>query len=84
MPFVWRLKGFVSDNKFYLFGHSYIYIFDEAVYINQGEEYPVQKISYDSYFICQDKKIPTRRNRKKGKLISSKFAIKFVIENWTW
>ncbi|XP_075680026.1 uncharacterized protein LOC113794786, partial [Dermatophagoides pteronyssinus] len=70
MPFVWRLKGFVSDNKFYLFGHSYIYIFDEAVYNNQGKEYPVQKISYHSYFICQDKKIPTRRNRKKGKLIS--------------
>ena len=52
MPFVWRLKGFVTDNKFYLFGHSYIYIFDEAVYNNQGEEYPVQKISFDSFFNC--------------------------------
>ena len=81
MPFVWRLKGFVSDNKFNLFGHSYIYIFDEDVYNNQGKEYPVHKISYDTYFICQDEKIPTERNREQRKEKNSKFAIKFVIEN---
>nr|XP_027200864.1 uncharacterized protein LOC113794908 [Dermatophagoides pteronyssinus] len=53
IPVQWPiLKGFVTDNKFYLFGHSYIYIFDEAVYNNQGEEYPVQKISFDSFFNC--------------------------------
>nr|XP_027203923.1 uncharacterized protein LOC113797699 [Dermatophagoides pteronyssinus] len=44
IPVHWPvLKGFVSGNKFYLFGHSSIYIFDEAVYNNQGKEYPVQK-----------------------------------------
>ena len=73
------IKGFVTGNKFYLFGRSYIYIFDEDVYNNQGKEYPVHKISYDSYFICQDDKIPTEKNRQQRKDINSKFAIKFEI-----
>ena len=82
IPVQWPiLKGFVSDNKFYLFGHSSIYIFDEAVYNNKGKEYPLQKISYDSYFICKDDKIPTEKNRQQRKQMDSKFAIKFVIEN---
>ena len=82
IPVQWPvLKGFASDGKFYLFGHSYIYIFDEDAYNNQGKEYPLQKISYDSYFICKDDKIPTEINREQRKQMDSKFAIKFVIEN---
>ncbi|KAH9423556.1 hypothetical protein DERP_003837, partial [Dermatophagoides pteronyssinus] len=70
IPVQWPvLKGFASDGKFYLFGHSYIYIFDEDAYNNQGKEYPVHKISYDSYFICQDEKIPTEKNREQRKQI---------------
>ncbi|XP_075677228.1 uncharacterized protein LOC113798256 [Dermatophagoides pteronyssinus] len=44
IPVQWPiLKGFVTNNKFYLFGHSCIYIFDEDAYNNQGKEYPLQK-----------------------------------------
>ncbi|XP_075677624.1 uncharacterized protein LOC113797699 [Dermatophagoides pteronyssinus] len=68
IPVQWPiLKGFVTNNKFYLFGHSCIYIFDEAVYNNQGEKYPVKKISYDTYFLCQDEKIQTEKNRQQRK-----------------
>nr|XP_027204568.1 uncharacterized protein LOC113798256 [Dermatophagoides pteronyssinus] len=68
IPVQWPiLKGFVTNNKFYLFGHSCIYIFDEDAYNNQGKEYPLQKISYDSYFICKDDKIPTEINRQQRK-----------------
>ena len=53
IPVQWPvLKGFASDGKFYLFGQKYIFILDEDVYNNQGEEYPVQKISFDSFFNC--------------------------------
>ena len=52
-PVTWPvLKGFVSDGKFYLFGESHIYIFDENVYKQQGQSYPVEKRSYDSFFNC--------------------------------
>uniref|UniRef100_A0A6P6YIH1 Uncharacterized protein LOC113798242 n=1 Tax=Dermatophagoides pteronyssinus TaxID=6956 RepID=A0A6P6YIH1_DERPT len=68
IPVQWPvLKGFVTNYKFYLFGRSYIYIFDEAVYNNQGEKYPVKKISYDTYFLCQDEKIQTEKNRQQRK-----------------
>ncbi|XP_075677751.1 uncharacterized protein LOC142645440 [Dermatophagoides pteronyssinus] len=53
IPVQWPvLKGFASDGKFYLFSQKYIFILDEDVYNNQGEEYPVQKISFDSFFNC--------------------------------
>ncbi|XP_027202381.2 uncharacterized protein LOC113796330 [Dermatophagoides pteronyssinus] len=53
IPVIWPvLKGFVSDGKFYLFGQSHIYIFDENVYKQQGQSYPVEKRSYDSFFNC--------------------------------
>ncbi|XP_027200756.2 uncharacterized protein LOC113794814 [Dermatophagoides pteronyssinus] len=52
-PVNWPIvKGFVTDDKFYLFGRSNIYIFSEDVYHNQGKEYPVEKRSYDSFFNC--------------------------------
>ena len=52
-PVHWPIvKGFVTDDKFYLFGRTNIYIFSEQVYHNQGAEYPVQKRSYDSFFNC--------------------------------
>ncbi|XP_027199953.2 uncharacterized protein LOC113794066 [Dermatophagoides pteronyssinus] len=46
------LKGFVSEGKFYLFGEAYIYIFDESVYLRQGQQVAVRKHSYDSFFSC--------------------------------
>ena len=53
IPVTWPvLKGFVSAGKFYLFGQSHIYIFDENVYKQQGQSYPVEKRSYDSFFNC--------------------------------
>ncbi|XP_027202357.2 uncharacterized protein LOC113796314 [Dermatophagoides pteronyssinus] len=52
-PLNWPIvKGFVTDDKFYLFGRTNIYIFSEQVYHNHGAEYPVQKRSYDSFFNC--------------------------------
>nr|XP_027202383.1 uncharacterized protein LOC113796330 isoform X3 [Dermatophagoides pteronyssinus] len=53
IPVTWPvLKGFVSAGKFYLFGESHIYIFDENVYNEPGQSYPVEKHSYDSFFNC--------------------------------
>uniref|UniRef100_A0A6P6Y3X7 Uncharacterized protein LOC113794078 n=1 Tax=Dermatophagoides pteronyssinus TaxID=6956 RepID=A0A6P6Y3X7_DERPT len=44
-PVQWPiLTGFVVDGNFYLFGHSYVYVFDEAAYHNDRKIYPFQQI----------------------------------------
>ncbi|XP_027199977.2 uncharacterized protein LOC113794089 [Dermatophagoides pteronyssinus] len=46
------LKGFVTGGKFYLFGEQNIYVFEEKVFLEQGQPYAVTKRSYDSFFNC--------------------------------
>ncbi|KAH9413294.1 hypothetical protein DERP_007770 [Dermatophagoides pteronyssinus] len=45
-PVQWPIfKGFVDSGNFYLFGHSYVYVFDEAAYYDDRKIYPFQQIS---------------------------------------
>ncbi|XP_075680175.1 uncharacterized protein LOC113796248 [Dermatophagoides pteronyssinus] len=52
-PVQWPiLTGFVANGSFYLFGHSYVYVFEENAYNNPRKIYPFQQIRYDSFFRC--------------------------------
>nr|XP_027198323.1 uncharacterized protein LOC113792613 [Dermatophagoides pteronyssinus] len=44
-PVQWPiLTGFVFHGNFYLFGHSYVYVFEENAYMNERKMYPFQQI----------------------------------------
>ena len=49
------LNGFITKDKFYLFGSTYVVIFPEVVFTKPDQPVQIERVNYGSFIQCEGK-----------------------------